>query len=523
MGNTADNQTGSGRDNAMNNEAATGGSELVGNTADNQTGSGRDNTLNNEAATDGPELVGNTADNQTGSGRDNALNNEVITGRSELMGNTADNQTGSGRDNALNNNEEHINDDDNTDVGTEEEYFTLEPLGLGPGLWSTLQSMLNESHQSSVEPSSQEQSDVSTPRTEQAPTTVTSLEQASSDGGYTTPSTSTTWRRRGSLQAGFFQSRDPGSLPRISRSRTGTGILTSPALSRRVFPPPQLSHCGLSIDEDTEWTTNSRPETPVQEYGAVSPRTPVRRSGALDRRSRSGAYTSASPTFSQRDSPSLSPRLPPPYLAIDEDPVWTANSRPETPVQEHGTHASVPDRDSPFSSSSVHENNALSSRASAPVLDNPRPTPSRGAYKELLLQTIQGWGPYRDQVQRLKTLIHYEDDDEYSYIPEPTELMRERKRYEAYARERSIRQERAFHVYGTDELFAHDQLRCWVKLRLNIDPVTPYPPGYEAVTGESDSVSVAGTLFSQESHGSQSSDSHSSESSDPDPDVGRSQ
>lgn len=200
------------------------------------------------------------------------------------------------------------------------------------------------------------------------------------------------------------------------------------------------------------------------------------------------------PVIAQGVSPSLSPR-PSPHSANDEDSVWTAGSRPESPVQERGTHTSVPDRDSPFSSSSVHENNILSSRASAPRLENPRSTPSRMAYKEKLLQTIQGWGSYTDQVQRLKTLIHYEDDDQHDYLPELTEIIRERKRYENYVRIRFLRQERAFHIYGTDELFSHDHLRCWVKLRLNTDPDTPYPPGYETITDESDNVSVAGTLF----------------------------
>ena len=74
------------------------------------------------------------------------------------MRKTADIATRSERDNAVNNNEEHINDDDSTGADTEVGAFTLKPLGLGPGLWSTLPPILKESRYSSIRSSTSKQS-----------------------------------------------------------------------------------------------------------------------------------------------------------------------------------------------------------------------------------------------------------------------------------------------------------------------------------------------------------------------------
>lgn len=108
--------------------------------------------------------------------------------------------------------------------------------------------------------------------------------------------------------------------------------------------------------------------------------------------------------------------------------------------------------------------------------------------------------------------MRFEDDNNRSYIPNPDDLRRQRKRYEDYARGMSLQRARHFHVYGTEELYGHDRLRCWVKLYLHMNPETPFPPGYTPVTNESDQVSVAGTLYTQDSYDAESTDSDSDSS-----------
>ncbi|KAK0506946.1 hypothetical protein JMJ35_010646 [Cladonia borealis] len=107
---------------------------------------------------------------------------------------------------------------------------------------------------------------------------------------------------------------------------------------------------------------------------------------------------------------------------------------------------------------------------------------------------MQDWRP-SDDLQKLKDLIHYEDEENYRAKIDEIEIVRERKRYEHYARRKKICRSRAFHIYGTEQLFALDCLRSWVKLHMHFDPATPFPPNYTAITDESDALSTTGTLF----------------------------
>ena len=61
--------------------------------------------------------------------------------------------------------------------------------------------------------------------------------------------------------------------------------------------------------------------------------------------------------------------------------------------------------------------------------------------------------------------------------------------------------------YGTNDLYGHDRLRLWVKLGLNLNPETPFPPNYEAISDNLDEVFITGTLYSQELSTAGSSDS----------------
>ena len=126
------------------------------------------------------------------------------------------------------------------------------------------------------------------------------------------------------------------------------------------------------------------------------------------------------------------------------------------------------------------------------------PLPLRLIFKQRLLQeALQEWNTH-ENVDQLKKLIHYDDDNDDSYLPDPKELTAERRRYESYAHNNTLRSKRPIHVYGTNDLYAHDRLRLWVKLRLNINPETPFPLDYEAMSDNGDEVSISGTLFSQE-------------------------
>ncbi len=135
------------------------------------------------------------------------------------------------------------------------------------------------------------------------------------------------------------------------------------------------------------------------------------------------------------------------------------------------------------------------------------PVPVRMTFKERLLQeAVQQWES-SENIDHLRWLMHYDDDNDYSYLPEPEDLMNERRRYESYVHNGSLRYRRPFHVYGTDSLYGHDRLRLWVRLRLHLNPETPFPPDYEAIGDTSDGISVGGTLYSQETSTAESSDS----------------
>ena len=88
---------------------------------------------------------------------------------------------------------------------------------------------------------------------------------------------------------------------------------------------------------------------------------------------------------------------------------------------------------------------------------------------ELLLVKMQAWRP-SDDIQYLKTLIHYEDEDNYRNTLSEIEVVRERKRYEYYARQQMLYIDRAFHIYGTEQLFGLDCLKSWVKRDMHLDP-----------------------------------------------------
>ncbi len=174
--------------------------------------------------------------------------------------------------------------------------------------------------------------------------------------------------------------------------------------------------------------------------------------------------------------------FPPASSPNNEDLSWEASSRPVTPV-----------RRAIFSSPG--------SRAYRNIVFNN----SRVTYKELLLRKMQDWRP-TDNLQKLKDLMYYEDEDDFRYTLDEIEIVRERKRYESYAREKKLCRSRAFHIYGTKELFELDCLKSWVKLFMHLDPLTPFPPGYRVITNESDTVSMTGTLFTQSSQSQESDD-----------------
>ena len=105
---------------------------------------------------------------------------------------------------------------------------------------------------------------------------------------------------------------------------------------------------------------------------------------------------------------------------------------------------------------------------------------------------MQDWRP-SENLQKLKGLMHYEDEDNHR------NTLNERKRYEHHARQKTLCRTRPFHIYGTEQLFALDSLKSWVKLYLQLNPSTPFPPNYKVITNESDAVSMTGTLFTQSS------------------------
>ena len=201
------------------------------------------------------------------------------------------------------------------------------------------------------------------------------------------------------------------------------------------------------------------------------------------------------------------------YEALKEE----SDLYPPTPVQGYETPSPkisptvYHPADYKDKTSSVHANNPPISNPPAVYGDkisSPRaPVAVRMTFKERLLQeAVQQWKA-RESVDQLRKLMHYDDDNDHSYLPEPEDLRSERRRYESYVHNNTVRNRRPFHVYGTNDLYEHDRLRLWVKLHLHLNPETPFPPDYEAINGNSEEVSIAGTLYSQELSTAESSDS----------------
>ena len=114
----------------------------------------------------------------------------------------------------------------------------------------------------------------------------------------------------------------------------------------------------------------------------------------------------------------------------------------------------------------------------------------------LLEETIVDWKANKG-IDELKRLVHYDDDNDFDYEPDLNALMSERKRYEHYCYDRTVRRSRPFHVYETEELHEHNRLRLWVNLGMQQDPRTLFPPSYKPITEEGDKISRIGTLYFQ--------------------------
>ena len=114
----------------------------------------------------------------------------------------------------------------------------------------------------------------------------------------------------------------------------------------------------------------------------------------------------------------------------------------------------------------------------------------------LLEEAIEDWKA-NNGIDELKELVYYDDDNDFDYIPNLNALISERKRYEHYCNDTTVRISRPFHVYGTEELHEHNRLRLWVNLGMQQNPRTLFPPGYKPITKEGDKGSVTETLYSQ--------------------------
>ena len=123
--------------------------------------------------------------------------------------------------------------------------------------------------------------------------------------------------------------------------------------------------------------------------------------------------------------------------------------------------------------------------------------PVRLTFKNRLLEeAIQDWKGNKS-LNDLKELVYYDDDNDFDYIPNSYALMSERKRYEHYCFDATVRRSRPFHVYGSEDLHEHNRLRLWVNMSMHQDPRTLFPPGYKPITDEGDKISETGTLYSQ--------------------------
>ena len=274
--------------------------------------------------------------------------------------------------------------------------------------------------------------------------------------------------------------KDLGSPPPMRWPLSEPKTLTWPApavFAKRALPSHELSPATPPPDEDQSWKAASRPNTPVQEDNFSSSGSKAGSNSALDPRHQGSKDTKVSPnTLSSKGSISYS-------RDMTFDPFSSVSPIPD------------------------HQSDARSLRTPAPQLPSPQ-LKGRVEYKDILLSMMKSWRPEKDH-QRLEDLIHYEDDNDYRNRVEEIEIVRERKRYEHYARQRKVRKMRAFHIYGTELLFPLDCLKSWVKLQKHLNPRTPFPPEYTAITNESDVLSMTGTLFTQSSQSQESDDDES--------------
>ena len=310
-------------------------------------------------------------------------------------------------------------------------------------------------------------------------------EQASSDIRREIPSTPPLWPPRASrrrqtqrdLTTTALLRKDLGSPPAMRWSLPEPKTLTQPASAvsaKRALPSHELSPASPLPDEDQSWKAASRPNTPVQEDNFSSFGSKAGRNSALDPRHQGSKDTRVSPnTFLSKGSTSYS-------RDMTFDPFSSVSPIPD------------------------YQSDALSLRAPALKLPSPQ-LEGRVEYKDVLLTMMKSWRP-KDDHQKLKDLIHYEDDDSYRNALGEIEIVRERKRYEHYARQKKVRRIRAFHIYGTEPLFPLDCLKSWVKLQRHLNPSTPFPPNYTVITNESDAVSITGTLYTQSSQSQESDD-----------------
>lgn len=114
----------------------------------------------------------------------------------------------------------------------------------------------------------------------------------------------------------------------------------------------------------------------------------------------------------------------------------------------------------------------------------------------LLEEAIEDWKA-NDSINKLKELVHYDDDNDFDYVPNWDDLMSERKRYEHYCYEMTVRRPRPFPIYGTEGLHKHNRLRLWVNLGMQGNHRTLISPGYKPITEEEDKISEPGILYSQ--------------------------
>ena len=165
----------------------------------------------------------------------------------------------------------------------------------------------------------------------------------------------------------------------------------------------------------------------------------------------------------------------------DNDTVFhaeqTASRRGEAPALHHG-QPRVPRHDPTACNPPTSDYLALyedeTSTSDAPVTE-------RMFLKEQLFQESIRW-EHRKSVNHIKKLMHYDNDDDRAPDLNPEDLSIQRRRYENYVYNRTSILPRRFHVYGTKGLYDLDRLRLWVRLGQNLNPRTPFPPGYRPIS-----------------------------------------